>query len=202
MRPTRRPFITLEGIDGSGTTTQAQRLVDWLRENGRQAHLTQEPSDLSIGRQIRRYLQEGGCPPESMALLFAADRIDHLRNEIEPRLARGQVVISDRYLLSSLAYQSVENRFEWVREINRHAPLADLTLILALDPDLAAQRRASRLGPVEIYEVPQFQRDVAQWYTELPRLLDDQRIITLDASGDADAVFSLVRGQVQALLTN
>src|SRR5438552_7626627 len=103
--------MVIEGIDGAGTTTQTRLLTDWLRGRGLAAHRTREPSDGPIGRLIREIL---GQPPGAMtggpmALLFAADRLDHLAREIEPALARGEQVLCDRYYHSSFAYQAVES---------------------------------------------------------------------------------------------
>src|SRR4051794_39705484 len=112
-RPGR--FIVLEGIDGAGTTTQTARLVDRLRGDGKTAvKITREPSDGPIGSLVRqvltgRIVSPGGRAPgwTTMALLFAADRMDHVESEIEPFLLSDGVVVSDRYDASSLAYQSV-----------------------------------------------------------------------------------------------
>src|SRR5690242_1367991 len=107
-------FIVLEGIDGSGTTTQAARLAQTLQARGARVHATREPSTGPVGRLLRQALTGTLVADErpvqldfcTLALLFAADRMDHVRREIEPALARGEVVISDRYDLSSLIYQS------------------------------------------------------------------------------------------------
>src|SRR5215472_4321878 len=107
-------FVVIEGIDGAGTTTQVGRLVDRLRKSEIDARGTREPSDGPVGTLIRQVLAgrvvvPGGRAPgwATMALLFAADRVDHVEAEIEPALAKGSVIVSDRYDASSLAYQSV-----------------------------------------------------------------------------------------------
>src|SRR3989442_1021120 len=98
-------FIVLEGIDGAGTTTQTVELSVALRKDGRKVVVTREPSGRWVGQLIREVLVgQKMFPPAAVALLFAADRLDHLEREIKPALAGGEDVISDRYLLSSLAY--------------------------------------------------------------------------------------------------
>jgi dTMP kinase len=106
----RGRFLVLEGLDGAGTTTQARLLADRLRRGGRRAHLTAEPSGGPVGALLRQVLTRriGGGEGEgfdagALALLFAADRLDHWSAEIDPRLAGGEDVVSDRYALSSLA---------------------------------------------------------------------------------------------------
>src|SRR4029078_3251661 len=128
-------FIVLEGIDGSGTTTQLGRLGDHLTSRGRRAHTTREPSAGPVGRLLREILLGGhrlpdGAPADrrAMALLFAADGRDHLRREIEPALAAGTDVVCDRYLLSSLAYQGEEAERDWVAQLAREGRAARLAL--------------------------------------------------------------------------
>ena len=129
----RGRFVVIEGIDGAGTTTQTSRLAVRLRSHGRAVRTTREPSDGPVGVLIRQVLSgrivaPGGRAPgwSTMALLFAADRMDHVETEIEPFVASGGVIISDRYDASSLAYQSVmsgrggEEAVEWIRSLNRN----------------------------------------------------------------------------------
>src|SRR5580693_8502583 len=110
----RGRFVVLEGIDGAGTTTQVARLADRLRGKKHPVRTTREPSDGPIGALVRqvltgRVIVPGGRAPNwtTMALLFAADRMDHMEAEIEPWIAEGGIMVSDRYDASSLAYQSV-----------------------------------------------------------------------------------------------
>jgi len=122
----RGRLIVLEGIDGSGTTTQTERLVEHLRRRGRTAVSTREPSAGPIGRLLREVLlghhrisRDVSLDGQTMAMLFAADRFDHLQREVEPLLAAGNDVVSDRYLMSSLAYQAEEADREWVALLAR-----------------------------------------------------------------------------------
>src|SRR5262245_55399277 len=130
----RAPFIVFEGLDGAGTTTQAHRLVDSLNALGHESHFTREPSDGPIGTQIRQALAgrlglPGGqrLTPDTLALLFAADRVDHLASEIVPLCERGVTVVCDRFMLSSVAYQGQELDPAFVRQINARALPPDLT---------------------------------------------------------------------------
>jgi dTMP kinase len=195
-------FVVLEGIDGAGTTTQVALLAARLRaDGGLPVRATREPSDGPIGSLVRQVLTGRIVAPEgrapgwvTMALLFAADRMDHVESDIEPFLATGGVMISDRYDASSLAYQSVssgrggENAVEWIRALNRHAMRPDLTIVLDLAPDLAAERRESRGEPAQLYEQNEVQRALAQFYRDLEKHMPNDRIVVIDAKGSVDDV--------------
>lgn len=194
-------FVVLEGIDGSGTTTQAARLAQRLEERGARVHATREPSTGPIGRLLRQALtgslEQDGAPVAldfcTMALLFAADRMDHVRREIEPALARGEVVISDRYYLSSLIYQSetspdAARYLPWLTTLNAQALRPDLTIVLAVDAGVALERRQARGGAAELFEVPELQVRLAARYAEAARYLPEDRIAVLDANATQDRV--------------
>lgn len=204
-RPGR--FIVLEGIDGAGTTTQTARLAERLRSTDSKTpvRITREPSDGPIGSLIRQVLTgrivvPGGRAPgwATMALLFAADRMDHVEADIEPVLADGGIVISDRYDASSLAYQSVssgrggEKAVEWIRELNRHALRPDLTIVVDLPSDLAAVRREGRGEPAQLYEQNEVQRALAEFYRDLARHMPNDRIVIVDGKGSVEDVHNRV----------
>lgn len=115
-------FIVLEGLDGAGTTTQTERLASLLRSEGHDVVTTREPSDGPVGTMLRQALTgrlglpqgRGPLAQETLALLFAADRTDHLHARILPALEQGKVVLCDRYVLSSLAYQGASLPMAWV----------------------------------------------------------------------------------------
>ena len=140
-------FITLEGGDGSGKTTQASLLRDWLESEGRIVVRTREPGGTEVGVLIRDIVlhHRGEVSPRAEALLYAADRAHHIATVVRPALARGEVVIQDRYLDSSVAYQGagrVLGRDE-IRDLSLWATgglLPDLTVLLDLDPEAARAR--------------------------------------------------------------
>jgi dTMP kinase len=194
-------LIVLEGIDGAGTTTQAKRLVEALRAAGRDAHFTCEPSSGPVGRLLREMLSGGHAPVDAttMSLLFAADRADHLNREVEPALARGAVVVSDRWYHSSLAYQGADEDRDWIQILNQRARIPDLTILLDVDPAVAAARRAADRRPEELYDRIEMQRRVAQGYREVARRLGArERIEILDGAEPLDqvtaAIWRLVEG--------
>ena len=189
-------LVVLEGIDGAGTTTQVARLAGRLRAQATPVRTTREPSDGPVGTLVRQVLTgrvvvPGGRAPgwATMALLFAADRMDHVESEIEPFLAQGGVVISDRYDASSLAYQSVSSggkareAEEWIRSLNRYVRRPDLTLVLDVAPELAAERRAHRGDAAQLYDQSEVQRALAEFYRDLARHLPSDRIVVVDGSG-------------------
>jgi dTMP kinase len=195
-------FIVLEGIDGAGTTTQTAKLAARLRRETKVAvRTTREPSDGPIGSLVRQVLTGRIVAPEgrapnwaTMALLFAADRMDHVESEIEPCLAASGVVISDRYDASSLAYQSVSSgrggpqAVDWIRQLNRHALRPHLTIVLDLPSDLAAARRLERGEPAQLYEQNEVQRALAAFYRDLAKHMPDDKVLVIDATGSIDDV--------------
>ncbi len=200
-------FIVVEGIDGAGTTTQAHRIADRLRKRGKMVRVTREPSDGPIGSMLRLVLSgrisaPGGRAPgwETMALLFAADRLDHVSAEVEPFLAEGGIVISDRYDASSLAYQSVtsgdKNALEWIRQLNRYARRPDLTLVLDLPSDMAAVRRESRGEAAQLYEQHEVQRALSLFYRELAAHIPGDRVALVDGTGTMDEVTARIASSI------
>ncbi len=142
-----RNFIVLEGLDGSGTTTQLNMLTERLRLQGRRVFPTCEPSPMPSGKLIRRVLErEITVEPETLARLFSADRHEHLYNKsdgILKHIHSGEIVISDRYLFSSLAYQSLDCGFDFVRSLNNY-PLPEYLVYVDLSPEVCRQRMSGR----------------------------------------------------------
>ena len=179
-------FIVLEGIDGSGTTTQAANLAQELARRGLDVLQTAEPSTGSIGKEARERLSanraQSFLAAETLALLFAADRLAHIGEVIQPALQAGKIVICDRYLLSSWAYQSLHCDLDWVKTLNAHAPWPDLTFFLDLDPEVAAQRVALRCGAREIFDALPLQMQLAASYRSYLTDNSKSQIHRIDAS--------------------
>lgn len=192
-------FIVIEGLDGAGTTTQSGLLVERLQAAGQPAVLTREPSDGPVGVLIRQMLSGRVTTPsvdgahqsvgrEVLALLFAGDRLDHIRAEIEPALAAGKVVVSDRYYHSSFAYQgdvddSDEMDLEWVRTLNERAKTPDLTIFLEASVDLCLSRMSGR-GSRDLYETREKLERLERRYDQVMGALEaeGERIVRLDAA--------------------
>ena len=146
VNPHPGALIVIEGIDGAGTTTQTEMLLQWLQRVGIPSLATREPSDGPIGVVARQHLgrKVDLASPEAEALAFAADRMDHVASEVAPALSEGITVVADRYYLSSLAYQALSCDLAWVREINRFALRPDLTVFLAVAVDVGRERFSGR----------------------------------------------------------
>ncbi len=193
-------LIVLEGLDGAGTTTQTRRLVEHLTARGDKAHATREPSDGPIGQLIRQMLTGGhAIPGQSIAqstfgLLFAADRLDHLQREVDPKLAAGVTVVSDRWYHSSLAYQGTGAERDWITMLNARARRPDLTIFLQVRPEVAAARRVAAGRVQELFEDLRMQEDVAAGYkaTNSELAAQGERIEVIDGEAAPDLVFAAI----------
>ena len=195
----RGMFITFEGGDGSGKSTQIQSVRDWFESRGREVVVTREPGGTELGTEIRRLVQNG---PEDVdarteALLYAADRAYHVATVIRPALERGAVVLGDRYIDSSLAYQGAA-RSLGVDEIASLSAWAtqglypSLTFLLDLPPEVGARRRTDAPDRME-RESMDFHERVRHEYLRLADA-EPERIVVIDAVGTVDEVFSEIRG--------
>jgi dTMP kinase len=192
-------FITFEGGDGSGKSTQIQSVRDWFESRGREVIVTREPGGTELGTEIRRLVQNG---PEDVdarteALLYAADRAYQVATVIRPALERGAVVLGDRYIDSSLAYQGAA-RSLGVDEIASLSAWAtqglypSLTFLLDLPPEVGARRRTDAPDRME-RESMDFHERVRHEYLRLADA-EPERIVVIDAVGTVDEVFSEIRG--------
>jgi dTMP kinase len=205
MKPdnSKAKFIVIEGIDGAGTTTQSQLLVDWLATGGRKSGLTAEPSRGPVGLLLRQILSgrtivknddgsHRAIHNDVIALLFAADRIDHLDSEVLPLLDKGIIVVSDRYYHSSLTYQSLSGDLSWISTLNSRARAPDVTYLLDIAAEQAATRRQRVRSFDEIYEVPETQKKLEVAYRSLPQLLKDEVIVIIDGNQGPQAVHQAI----------
>ena len=204
----RGRFITMEGSDGCGKSTQIALLKDWLTARGYDVVLTREPGGCPISERIREIilsLDSRGMSAECEALLYAASRVEHVREVIEPALDSGKIVICDRFLDSSIAYQAYGRELgeDFIRQINEPAArraFPELTLMLSVDRD-SARRRMAAGAPLDRLEIEKedFFARVQQGYDRLCQREGD-RIVRIDASGTIEAVFESVKSAVERLL--
>jgi dTMP kinase len=172
-------FICIEGLDGCGKTTQAKLLVKRLRKS-HNAVYTAEPSRGKIGAFIRKNCLYGEKRLSSVveALLFAADRLEHVENEVLPALRQGRLVVSDRYVYSSLAYQGAAGlSLEWIEKINEHALRPDFAIFIDVDPKIVMQRLKPNKSVMENLETQRKVREVYLKYVtkgELTRIDGDK----------------------------
>jgi dTMP kinase len=194
----RGAFIVFEGIDGSGKSTHMRLLIDDLKRRGYDVLQTAEPTNGAIGAFIREYMGSATTrlSPEVEALLFAADRFEHVREVIEPGIERGQIVVSDRYLHSTLAYQGAAGlSLEWIREINRFAPAPDRCILLDVSPEMGLSRLGRRRRTV--FEELAIQREVRRLYLDFVRRGE---MVKVEAEGSVEEVQRQVSSIVMNLL--
>jgi len=199
------PNLTVfEGGDGSGTTTQISLLAERLKNNAKKIKYfpTFEPTDGHIGKLIRLVLKkEIDIKPQTLAMLFAADRNEHLygQNGILSHINNGELVICDRFALSSLVYQGIDCNDELPGLLNRRFPVPELTIFLDIEPKTAIKRMKNR-EKLEIFEYLEFQEKVREQYKSLLKEYSGSgaRVETLDASKTAGEVAE----QVWSIITN
>lgn len=183
---TKGRLIALEGIDGSGTTTQCRLLTTALQEKGYRVYATAEPSKGPIGLLLREELRvvEGKTElsPECMALLYVADRMYHCQRELEPALSNHDFVITDRYVLSTIVYQGLQVSVDWLQELNRFALIPDKTLLLDLPVPVAQSRVRARAGVKEIFDEESTQEQLRQRYLDLAKTDSNACIVNAEPS--------------------
>ena len=190
-------FIVLEGIDGAGTSTQAQIVTKQLRLSNHKIFQTFEPSDGRIGRLIREIIRSDGTNKPSwmtMTLLFSADRLNHVETAIEPNIIDGTHVVCDRYYHSTLAYQSLSNEncevdwIPWIKNVGYFSAVPDITFIIDIDPEVAAKRMQGRKKPKDIYENLEFQHKLAKFYSNIEKHFPGENIVHIDGSQNIESV--------------
>ncbi len=165
-------FINIEGLDGCGKSTQMKLLARWLRLKGHKVLMTQEPTLGPIGKIVSRVLRgELRVPVASEALLFAADRLQHVEGVIVPSVASGKIVINGRYTPSSIAYQSARGiPIGWMRKINEMAPNPDLTILIDVPAEVASARMDGSRQPDAFDSDLKLQRRVRRAYLGISKL--------------------------------
>lgn len=199
-------LITLEGVEGSGKTTQMMRLERWLRRQGRKVEHTREPDGTRVGVAVRRLFEHPGVHPKPLVevFLFMAARQQHVTEKIRPWLDRGRVVLCDRYADATIAYQGYGRGVDpnLIRELNTRATggvMPDLTLLFDLDPTAGLRRiRARRLDRFE-REALAFHRRVRRGYLEILRA-EPKRVRLIRAAQPPDVVEAEVRTIVEEFL--
>ena len=200
-------FIVFEGIDGSGKTTQAQMLAEFLREKGFEVALTAEPTSLPSGKELRAALS--GNPKKSeceMAALFVLDRIAHnndAENGLRALVDKGVCVICDRYYYSTLAYQGMSTDYEWVRAMNLSCPdimKPDLCIYLDLTPEQSLERIRRGRESTEIYETEEILTRVRNTFmTVIDDLKDTDNIAIIDAYRTPSEISNDIKAAVEKL---
>ena len=185
-------FIVFEGIDGSGSTTQANKLADHFTSVGVKCVITAQPSKNSVGLFIKKILQSkikiSLFKEKELALLFAADRLVHYSLNIKNNINAGINVICDRYVMSSLAYQGINLDIDWIRNINQYAPIPDITILIDVDDYIAKVRRENRHYS-ELFDDFNFQVMVRKSYLRLSKQF---RCYIINGNGNRNNVFNLV----------
>jgi len=202
-------FITLEGGDGAGKTTQAELLTAWLEEHGRTVVRTREPGGTDLGQRIREMVlhERGHVAPRAEALLYAADRAHHVETVVRPALDRGEVVLQDRYIDSSVAYQGVArglgaDRIRSVSDWAADGLVPDLTVLLDLDVTVGRARVAAARGDT----FDRLESEAATFHETVRRAFLDaaaaepERFLVVDASSSAGTVQSAIRAAVGPLV--
>jgi len=172
-------FIVFEGLDGSGSTTQAALLARNLEKQGKDVVQTKEPTTGVIGSLVRKYLQhEHSTSAKSLQLLFASDREDHLHRLVRPSLESGKIVISDRYFLSSIAFGAKNNKeFEWLCSLYGDFKKPDITFLLKVKPSECIKRIESRGAEKELFEKEEVLTRVWENYEKLSKRFDNVHVI-------------------------
>jgi dTMP kinase len=204
----RGVFVAFEGGEGAGKSTQTVKLAAWLRVGGYEAVVTREPGATHLGRRLRELVLNHGdhAPtPRAEALIYAADRAQHVDTVIRPALGRGAVVVTDRYVDSSLAYQGAgralpADEVAWLSQWATSGLRPDLVVLLDVEPEIGLAR-VGRRGDSDRLEAESlaFHRRVRQAFLDLADA-EPGRYLIVDASGNQDIIAEQVRARVTALL--
>lgn len=199
MKKKRGLFLVLEGLDGSGTTTQAELLRIYLKKKGYKVEQTAEPSNNLIGGMVRGVLtRQWHLNPVGLQLLFAADRAHHLESFVLPALKKKQVIISTRYFFSSLAFGALELDQKWLAEINKNFLIPDMTFFLDVDPAECLRRIAETRIRREFFEERKKLEKVRKEYNKLAKKYP--RFYKINGNKKAEEVFREIKKVIDKYL--
>jgi len=208
-------LVDIDGMDGAGKSTQVDMLGQYYTGMGIPHYITKEPSEGEFGLLLRQKLKDPTTDPVIDALLFAADRVDHCNREIRPHLQAGELVITDRYLLSSLAYQCVQmrindpsrgssdaSRLQWIWDINQFHIEPNVIFYIEIQPETAIERIAAarNIEDAEKFEKLDFQRKLRDKFIYLANNLMRPHIIRIDGEQPADCVYTQIINELNNIL--
>ncbi|MCF0243080.1 MAG: dTMP kinase [Treponema sp.] len=198
-------FIVFEGIDGAGTTTQLKKLTEFIPQD--KLFITAEPSPCETGLFLRKILKgDIKLDPKTTAFLFAADRCEHLygKNGVSEQTSEGKICVSDRYLFSSLAYQSVSCGEKLPKMLNSTFPLPEILFYFVIDPKISLSRVSSRGETTEIYEKLDYQIKTAECYekiiSEYEKEDNGMKVIRIDASKSIEEIYHIIKENLSYLI--
>ena len=203
----RGKFIVFEGGDGTGKSTQIKLLNDYLKEKGFDVLLTREPGGVKSAEEIRNIILNQDIDPVTEALLFASARREHLQKKVIPALNDGKIVLCDRFLYSSLAYQGYARGLgiKEVYEINEPAisdTMPDLTILLELSPEKGIERinknRANEINRLDLEGI-EFHKKVSEGYNEVIKMYPEHKCVKIDASNSIEEVFESIKNAIEKL---
>ena len=195
-------FVVFCGIDGAGNSTQSKLLAEFLRGRGYNVLLTKEPTESSIGKIIRSMLQKKmKTSPVALQLLFTADRAHHLYSEIEPALKEEKIVISDRYMFSTIAFGGLDVDTDFLKQINSKFRIPDITFIIDVPSEVSLERiKKSRSSELELFEEIEKSKRIRENYLQLKDQFPNVNIINGDRPIEAVAaeIQKIVLGKLKS----
>lgn len=188
-------LIAIEGCDGSGLSTQAKLLCEWLRGKNQNVLQTKEPTENFVGRVIRSILRkEIITDQKTLQLLFCADRAHHLESEIMPALEKGRIVVTDRYIMSTLAFGSLDVDMEWLKKLNEKFPKPDLTIVIDVPGSVSLERIKTSRPKIELFEELEKLEKIRENYKKLSK--EFPNTVAIDGTKSVNEVFDNVKSAI------
>jgi len=194
-------FIVVEGLDGSGKSSQVDLLVDYLKQKGKDIVITREPTmDSEAGRKIKQALRkEITVEPLELQKLYVQDRAEHLKNKVVPALEQGKFVVSSRYAFSTFAYGHSDGLdVDLLVEMNNNFLLPDLTIIVDVSPESCIERIGNRGEPKELFEQKEKLTKVNEIYKKIPNMFEN--VVMVDGEKSMTEVFEVIKEKINNLL--